>query len=290
MLLTCDGVDTASLAGRQLAADTNAETMRRATALAEHSVAPRLVLVVATDDAASAWYVSSLQRAAKRCGIDCDTTELGTDAEAATIRGALSDLSADPSVDAVMLQTPLPPGVAVSQVSSAIDAGKDVDGIAPLSMGLLVAGLPGFAPATAAAVVELLQHHKVELAGRQVAVVGRSAVVGKPLVQLLLAQDATVTVGHSRTSDLSAVTSAADIVVAAAGRAGLITAEHVREGAVVIDVGTNPGPDGGIVGDVDAASVAGHAAGLSPVPGGVGPVTTALLMKHVVEAAERRRK
>lgn len=283
-------MDTAFLTGRELAAGTNAETLRRATALAEEAAAPRLVLVVATDDPASAWYVSSLQRAAKRCGITCDTTELGISADAATIRGALSDLSADASVDAVMLQTPLPSGVVVSQVSSAIDAGKDVDGIAPLSMGLLVAGLPGFAPATAAAVIEILQHHKVELAGRQVAVVGRSAVVGKPLVQLLLAQDATVTVCHSRTSNLPAVTSTADIVVAAAGRAGLITAEHVRPGAVVIDVGTNPGPDGGIVGDVDAASVTGRAAGLSPVPGGVGPVTTALLMRHTVAAAERRRK
>lgn len=278
-------VDTISLTGKDLAAALNAETKQRAAALTEQGAAPRLVLVVATDDPASGWYVRSLQRAAVRLGIDCGTVDLGPTASADAIRSELRTLSADIGVDAVMLQTPLPDGVALHDVSSAIVAAKDVDGVSPHSLGLLATGLPGFPPATSEAVVELAKHHGIPLAGRHVAVVGRSNVVGKPLAQLLLAENATVTVCHSRTTGLAGVTSAADIVVAAAGRAGLITADYVREGAVVIDVGTNEGPDGSIVGDVDAASVEGKAGALSPVPGGVGPVTTALLMRHVVHAA-----
>ncbi|MFC8530379.1 bifunctional 5,10-methylenetetrahydrofolate dehydrogenase/5,10-methenyltetrahydrofolate cyclohydrolase [Nocardia sp. NPDC057227] len=280
-------METASLTGKEAAAALNAETTELAAALAARGRAPRLALVVANADPASAWYVNSLRKSAANRGIECDTVDLGTDADIATLRAELAARTADPAVDAIMLQTPLPAGVKLEDVAAAIGADKDVDGVSPLSLGLLAANTPVFAPATAEAVVVLLKQHGIELTGRHVAVVGRSNVVGKPLAQLLLAENATVTVAHSRTADLAAVTSAADIVVAAAGRAGLIRAEHVREGAVVIDVGTNEGPDGSIVGDVDADSVRGRAAALSPVPGGVGPVTTALLMRHVVRAAER---
>ncbi|WP_040796951.1 bifunctional 5,10-methylenetetrahydrofolate dehydrogenase/5,10-methenyltetrahydrofolate cyclohydrolase [Nocardia higoensis] len=282
-------MDTVSLTGKELAAAINADTKQRAQALTAAGTGPRLALIVANDDPASAWYVNSLRKAAERLGIDCDRIDLGADASAERIRAELTERSADPAFDAIMLQTPLPAGVTLDDVSPAIAADKDVDGVSPLSLGLLAAGLDGFVPATSQAVVELLKHHRITLSGRHVAVVGRSNVVGKPLAQLLLAENATVTVCHSRTTDLPSVTSAADIVVAAVGRAGLIAAEHVREGAVVVDVGTNESPDGGIVGDVDAASVQGKAASLSPVPGGVGPVTTALLMRHVVEAAEKHR-
>ncbi|MFF3223783.1 bifunctional 5,10-methylenetetrahydrofolate dehydrogenase/5,10-methenyltetrahydrofolate cyclohydrolase [Nocardia suismassiliense] len=279
-------MDTVSLTGKELAAAINADTKQRAAARTEAGVAPRLALIVATDDPASAWYVNSLRKAAERLGIACDTVDLGADASADTIRAELTARSADSATDAIMLQTPLPAGISLDDVSSAIVATKDVDGVSPLSLGLLASGLDGFVPATAEAVVELLKQHEIPLEGRHVAVVGRSNIVGKPLAQLLLAENATVTVCHSRTTDLPAVTSAADIVVAAAGRIGLVTGKHVREGAVVIDVGTNEAADGGIVGDVDAESVRGKAAALSPVPGGIGPVTTALLMRHVVVAAE----
>ncbi|MEU8897570.1 bifunctional 5,10-methylenetetrahydrofolate dehydrogenase/5,10-methenyltetrahydrofolate cyclohydrolase [Nocardia sp. NPDC048505] len=282
-------MDTASLTGKELAAALNADTKQRAAAHTAEGAAPRLALVVANDDPASAWYVNSLRKAAERLGIACDRIDLGADASAEQIRAELTARSADASVDAIMLQTPLPEGVALDDVSSAIAAGKDVDGVSPLSLGLLASGLDGFVPATSEAVVELLKQHRIPLRGRHVAVVGRSNIVGKPLAQLLLAEDATVTVCHSRTADLAAITATAEIVVAAAGRAGLVTGKHVAEGAVVIDVGTNEAADGGIVGDVDAESVRGKAAGLSPVPGGVGPVTTALLMRHVVDAAERAR-
>lgn len=287
--LRLEPVDTTSLTGKDLAAAINADTKQRAAALAEREAPARLALVVANDDPASAWYVKSLNRAAERNGITCENVDLGIDATAEEIRVKLAELSQDASVDAIMLQTPLPKGVGLDDVSLAITAAKDVDGVSPLSLGLLATGLPGFPPATSEAVVELAKAHGIALAGKHVAVVGRSNVVGKPLAQLLLAENATVTVCHSRTTDLPSVTSAADIVVAAVGRAGLITAEHVREGAIVIDVGTNEGEDGNITGDVDSASVTGKAAALSPVPGGVGPVTTALLMRHVVQAAENAR-
>lgn len=280
-------METASLIGKELAAAIKADTAERAATLADAGRAPRLALVVANTDPASAWYVNSLNKAAARLGIDCDTIDLGAEASADTIRSELSNRSADTATDAIMLQTPLPTGVHLDDVSSAIAAVKDVDGVSPLSLGLLATGLDGFVPATAEAVVELLEHHEIPLQGRHVAVVGRSNVVGKPLAQLLLAANATVTVCHSRTTDLAAVTSTADVVVAATGRIGLMSGEHVGSGAVVVDVGTNEAADGGIVGDVDADSVRGVAGGLTPVPGGIGPVTTALLMRHVVVAAEK---
>ncbi|MFD3424848.1 bifunctional 5,10-methylenetetrahydrofolate dehydrogenase/5,10-methenyltetrahydrofolate cyclohydrolase [Nocardia fluminea] len=282
-------MDTASLTGKELAAAINADSKERAAALTAAGTAPTLALIVANDDPASTWYVNSLRKAAERLGIACERIDLGADASAETIRAELSARSADPATDAIMLQTPLPAGVNLDDVSSAIAASKDVDGVSPLSLGLLASGLDGFVPATSEAVVELLKHHGIALQGRPVTVVGRSNIVGKPLAQLLLAENATVTVAHSRTADLAAVTTPADIVVAAAGRIGLITGKHIGDGAVVIDVGTNEAEDGKIVGDVEAASVIGKAAALSPVPGGVGPVTTALLMRHVVVAAEKAR-
>ncbi|MFF3564394.1 bifunctional 5,10-methylenetetrahydrofolate dehydrogenase/5,10-methenyltetrahydrofolate cyclohydrolase [Streptomyces sp. NPDC002574] len=275
-----------ALSGRELAAALREETTARAAALTEAGRPPRLAVVVATADESSAWYVRSIARAAAKSGIACDIHDLGPDASAAALRAELARLSEDEAVHGVILQTPLPAGAALEDLASAIAPGKDVDGANPVSLGRLAARLPAFAPATAEAVVALLEHHGIELTGRHVAVVGRSTVVGKPAALLLLDRNATVTVCHSRTPDLPAVTAGADVVVAAAGRPGLITAAHVRPGAVVIDVGTNPTPEGGLVGDVDAASVTPQAGALTPVPGGVGPVTTALLLRHVVQAAE----
>ncbi|WP_329175821.1 bifunctional 5,10-methylenetetrahydrofolate dehydrogenase/5,10-methenyltetrahydrofolate cyclohydrolase [Streptomyces sp. NBC_01477] len=280
--------DTRPLAGAERAGALRDEAREIAEGLVrEHGVQPRLVVVVATEDESTAWYVRSITRAAVKAGIACDTVRLPADAEPAAIRARLAELSADPGVHGVILQTPLPPGASAADLAGAIAPDKDVDGANPLSLGRLAAGLPAFAPATAEAVVSLLDAHGVALTGRGVAVVGRSTVVGKPLAHLLLDRDATVTVCHSRTADLAAVTRSADIVVAAAGRAGLITAAHLAPGAVVVDVGTNPTDDGGLTGDVDAESVSGTAAALSPVPGGVGPVTTALLLQHTALAARR---
>ncbi|MFD1543271.1 bifunctional 5,10-methylenetetrahydrofolate dehydrogenase/5,10-methenyltetrahydrofolate cyclohydrolase [Nonomuraea guangzhouensis] len=273
-----------TLTGKELAAAIRAETAARVA----DGPQPRLAVVVATADEASLWYVRSIAKAASGVGIACDLADLGPGATATGIRETLERLSADPGVHGVMLQTPLPPGASAQELAAAIDPAKDVDGANPLSLGRLAAGLPAFAPATAAAVMALLDHYGVALEGRRTVVVGRSTVVGKPLAHLLLGRNATVTVCHSRTRDLAAVTSTAEVLVAAVGRAGLIGAEHVTPGAVVIDVGTNPTEDGGLAGDVDSAAVADRAGALTPVPGGVGPVTTALLLRHTAQAADLR--
>ncbi|HJY71932.1 MAG TPA: bifunctional 5,10-methylenetetrahydrofolate dehydrogenase/5,10-methenyltetrahydrofolate cyclohydrolase, partial [Streptosporangiaceae bacterium] len=195
--------------------------------------------------------------------------------------------SADPTVAGIILTTPLPGSARLAELAAEIDPAKDVDGANPVSLGRLMTGLPAFAPATAEAVLRLLDHHRIDLAGRHAVVVGRSAVVGKPVAHLLLDRNATVTIAHSRTRDLAAITRQADVLVVAAGRAGLIGPDHVTPGASVIDVGTNATPDGGLAGDVDPKVA--DVAALSPVPGGVGPVTTALLLRHVTDAASRGR-
>jgi methylenetetrahydrofolate dehydrogenase (NADP+) / methenyltetrahydrofolate cyclohydrolase len=274
------------LTGADLAAEIRARVSASAAVLTSMGRQPRLAVVVATAEESTAWYVRSISGAASRVGIACEVVDLGPSVSGEEIEAALRRLSADPSVHGIILQTPLPTGVDFARAASNIDPGKDVDGANPSSVGRLVAGLTAFPPATAQAVVALLDHHGVTVSGRHAAVVGRSTVVGKPVAHLLLDRDATVTICHSRTPDLAATTSRADVLVAAAGRAQLITTEHVRAGAVVIDVGTNATDDGGLVGDVDARELLGHVAGLTPVPGGVGPVTTALLLEHTVRAAE----
>ena len=271
----------ASLTGRELATTIRAAAAARAAELTVAGRQPRLAVVTATDDEASAAYARSIANAAGKEGIACDLLRTTT---AAGVSATLAQLADDPEVHGVMLQTPLPEGALLADLARAIPAGKDVDGASPESLGRLTAGLPAFAPATAEAVLALLDYYHVELHGRHAVVVGRSVVVGKPVAHLLLDRHATVTISHSRTADLAAITRQADVLVVAAGRASLIGPEHVSPGATVIDVGTNVTDDGLLAGDVDPA-VAGVAAALSPVPGGVGPVTTALLLRHVVEAA-----
>ena len=271
----------ASLTGRELATTIRAAAAARAAELTVAGRQPRLAVVTATDDEASAAYVRSIANAAGKEGIACDLLRTTT---AAGVSATLAQLADDPEVHGVMLQTPLPDGALLADLARAIPAGKDVDGASPESLGRVTAGLPAFAPATAEAVLALLDYYQVELHGRHAVVVGRSVVVGKPVAHLLLDRHATVTISHSRTADLAAITRQADVLVVAAGRAGLIGPEHVSRGATVIDVGTNVTDAGQLAGDVDPA-VAGVATALSPVPGGIGPVTTALLLRHVVEAA-----
>ncbi len=275
------------LSGRELAAEIRAATAARAAELASAGQPPRLAAVTAMADEASAWYLRSVATAAAKVGVSCDIIDVATDSSPAAIartEAVLTELSGDPAVHGIILATPLPAGARLAELASLIDPAKDVDGANPVSLGRIMTGLPAFAPATAEAVVRLLDHHQIALAGQRAVVVGRSAVVGKPLAHLLLDRDATVTICHSRTRDLAAVTVQADVLVVAAGRVGLIGTEHVAPGATVIDVGTNATPDGGLAGDVDEG-VAEVAGALSPVPGGVGPVTTALLLRHVTDAA-----
>jgi methylenetetrahydrofolate dehydrogenase (NADP+) / methenyltetrahydrofolate cyclohydrolase len=268
-----------ALPGRELAARIGASTSAQAAELAGDGRQPRLAVVTATSDEASAWYVRSIANAAAKAGIACDV--YATVAEDLT--ATLTRLAGNPEVHGVMLQTPLPGDARLADLATAIPTAKDVDGASPESLGRLMAGLPAFAPATAEAVLALLDHYQVELRGQHAVVVGRSVVVGKPVAHLLLDRDATVTICHSRTADLPAITRQADVLVVAAGRPGLIGRGHVSSDTVVIDVGTNATPDGGLAGDVDPAVA--EVAALTPVPGGVGPVTTALLLRHVAQAA-----
>ena len=272
---------TMELSGRTLAKSIAATTAAEAAALTVAGRQPRLVVVTANDDGGSAAYVRSIVNAAARAGIACDVARTTT---VGGILATLASLADDPEVHGILLQAPVPAGASLADLATVIPPAKDVDGASPESLGRLAAGLPAFPPATAEAVLALLDHYQVELLGRHAVVVGRSVVVGKPTAHLLLDRHATVTICHSRTSDLPAITRQADILVAAAGRAGLIGPGHVSPGTTVIDVGTNTTPDGGLAGDVDPA-VGGVASALTPVPGGVGPVTTALLLRHVVQAA-----
>ncbi|WP_116040760.1 bifunctional 5,10-methylenetetrahydrofolate dehydrogenase/5,10-methenyltetrahydrofolate cyclohydrolase [Amycolatopsis palatopharyngis] len=274
------------LSGKDIAAELRGRNARIVDELADIGIRVKLAVVVATDDGSSHWYVRSIAMAAVRSGIDCEIVDLGADASAELIRGTLTRLSGDSAVHGIILQTPLPSGVAQQDLTSEIDPVKDVDGANPVSLGRLAAGMTAFPPATAEAVLQILDHYEVELAGRQAVIVGRSTVVGVPVAHLLLARHSTVTVCHSRTADLAEHTRRADVLVVAAGRAGLITAEHLSSGTTVIDVGTNPTDDGGLAGDVHAAEAWPVVDALTPVPGGVGPVTTALLLAHTVEAAQ----
>jgi methylenetetrahydrofolate dehydrogenase (NADP+)/methenyltetrahydrofolate cyclohydrolase len=280
--------------GRTIAATMATATAAAADVLRSSGIVPTLAVLVPTDDPGAAWYVRSIQRAARRLDIACQVLQMGGPVSAAQISDRLAELSRDPAVHGIVCQTPLPAGAELAQVGAAIPVGQDVDGANPASLGGLAAGLPGvFAPATAAAVLQILRHERIPLSGRRAVVVGRSTVVGKPVALLLLAEHATVTIAHSRTVDLPAVCREADILVVAAGHPKLIGADHVRPGAVVIDVGTTPTQTtgstdgGGLAGDVDAAAVTGIASVLTPVPGGVGPVTTAVLMQHTLGAAAR---
>ena len=248
---------------------------------------PGLAVVIIGRDAPSTVYLEQILRGCAKVGIDARFAELEGEATEASVTARIRDLNEDPAVDGVIVQMPLPRTIRLRAIIDAIDPAKDIDGIHPLNAGLLRLGYDGFLPATAHAAVEILRRSGIEIAGMDAVVVGRSAVVGMPAAFLLVKEDATVTVCHSRTRDLAAHTRRADIVVVAAGHAGLITGAMLKPGSIVVDVGINV-VDGHLVGDVDFASAVGVASAITPVPGGVGPLTNALLLTHLVRAAQRR--
>ena len=249
---------------------------------------PGLATVLVGDDPASELYVRRKREACAEVGIESFHHGLPADLPAEELRSLIDRLNADDSVHGILLQLPVPPHIDGDEMTARIDPGKDVDGLHPVNAGLLAQGSPAaMVPCTPAGVMELLQSAEVELGGAHAVIVGRSKLVGKPLASLLLSADATVTQGHSRTRDLAAVCRSADVLVAAAGRPGLIGGDMVGEGAVVIDVGTNR-TDAGLVGDVDFEAARTRAAAITPVPGGVGPMTIAMLLSNTVEAARRR--
>ena len=248
---------------------------------------PGLATVLVGDDPASAIYVRRKREACEQVGIRSFHHEPSGASSSEELIGLVSELNAEEEVDGILVQLPLPGQVDSGAVIAAIDSAKDVDGLTATSAGLLARGEPGLVPCTPRGVMELLASEGVDPEGAEAVIVGRSNLVGRPLISLLLGADATVTTCHSRTRDLGAVCRRAEILVAAAGRPKLVTAEMVREGATVIDVGTNR-TDDGLVGDVDFEAVKEVAGAITPVPGGVGPMTIAMLLANTVQAAGAR--
>ena len=270
--------------GRAVAARVRERVTAEVAELRERGVTPGLATVLVGDDPASHMYVRMKRKACGEVGIASVHHELGGDAPEAELRALLEDLGADPAVSGILLQVPLPDHLDTHEMTALISPEKDVDGLTPLSAGLLAHGRDSLVPCTPAGVMELLSEAGAELEGARAVVIGRSQLVGKPVAALLLAANATVTQCHSRTRDLPAVCREADVLIAAVGRPGTVTADMVREGAVVIDVGTNH-TDDGLVGDVDFEPVAERAAAITPVPGGVGPMTIAMLVSNTAKAA-----
>lgn len=249
--------------------------------------APGLAVVLVGDDPASAVYVRNKARACAAAGIAGIEHRLPADTAQAVLLALIDRLNADAGVDGILVQLPLPQGLDAQAVIAAIDPAKDVDGFHPLNAGRLALGLPGFVPCTPLGCLMLLKDRLGDLAGLEAVVIGRSTIVGKPMAQLLLAENATVTLAHSRSRNLDAIVHRADIVVAAAGRAGLVRGEWIKPGATVIDVGINR-TAAGLAGDVDFAGAASVAAAITPVPGGVGPMTIACLLRNTLIAAGAR--
>lgn len=271
--------------GNAVAAAVRERAAARAKALLEGGVTPCLAVVLVGDDPASASYVRMKERDCAAVGIESRDHRLPAETTQAELDGLIDSLNADPTVHGILVQMPLPDHLDAESVIDRISPAKDADGFHPESLGLLVRGRSGFRACTPAGVMEMLRAYDIDPTGMRAVVVGRSTIVGKPMALLLLEANATVTVCHSRTRDLSAVCREADLLVAAIGRPRMIDASYVKPGAVVIDVGINR-TDEGMVGDVDFASVEPIASAISPVPGGVGPMTRAMLMVNTVAAAE----
>lgn len=277
------------LDGKALAAEIRSEVKTQVAALAEKGVSTALAVILVGDDSASQVYVRNKIKACADTGIRSLEFRMPAETTQQQLLAKIAELNADESVDGILVQLPLPKQINADAVIAAIDPAKDVDGFHVANAGALITGKQGFVPCTPFGVMRLIEKSGVNPRGKSAVIVGRSNIVGKPMALLLLAADATVTVAHSRTPDLSAVTRNADILVAAVGRAKLIKADMVKPGAVVIDVGMNRDENGKLCGDVDFAEVKEIAGSITPVPGGVGPMTIAMLMQNTVLAAQMHR-
>ena len=276
------------LDGNALSASIRADLATRAAALAARGVTPCLAVILVGEDPASSVYVRNKVAACEKVGVRSLKDVYPAEVDPAVVFARIAELNADPSVDGILVQLPLPKRFDAEAVLEAIDPEKDVDGFHAENVGALMQGKPRFIPCTPYGVMEMLKSRGVTLKGAEAVIVGRSNIVGKPMAMLLLAAGCTVTVCHSQTRDLAFHTRRADILVAAVGRARMITGDMVKQGATVIDVGINRLPDGKLCGDVDFASASAVAGIITPVPGGVGPMTITMLLANTIEAAERR--
>jgi methylenetetrahydrofolate dehydrogenase (NADP+) / methenyltetrahydrofolate cyclohydrolase len=274
------------LDGKKAAAEVRSEVASEVAALKERGVPVRLDVILVGENQASVTYVTSKERDSQEVGIESRVHRFPTDVAQEELASLVGSLNQDAAVSGFFIQLPLPEGLDAMPLTSSINPAKDVDGLSPESAGRLAVGLPSLLPCTPHGIIQLLRRNGIELSGREAVVVGRSNLVGKPLAQLLLRENATVTVCHSRTRDLPEITRRADILIVAAGRREMVGAEHVKEGAVVVDVGIHRREEGGLVGDVRFDEVEPRAAWISPVPGGVGPMTRAMLLHNTVRAAQ----
>ena len=283
--------------GKQVAADMRAELKDEVARLKEQNIVPGLGVILVGDDPASRSYVTAKERACEDIGLYSDDNRLDADISQEELMAMVEKMNNDPKINGILVQLPLPKGLNEAEVLLAIDPAKDVDGFHPTNVGKMVVGEKAFMPCTPHGVIQLLMRSGVSLEGAEVVIVGRSNIVGKPLANMLIQKNATgnatVTVCHTRTKDLSSHTKRADIVIAAAGRPNTVTADMVKEGVVVIDVGVNRVEDATkkrgyrLVGDVDFEAVKEKASFITPVPGGVGPMTITMLLYNTVESAKR---
>jgi methylenetetrahydrofolate dehydrogenase (NADP+)/methenyltetrahydrofolate cyclohydrolase len=279
------------LDGKAVAAKVLAEVKAGVQGFARQTgVAPVLAVVLVGDFAPSKIYVRNKKRAADEVGIVSRDYLFPEGATQETLLATLGEINRDPSIHAILLQLPLPDGLDEDAAINAIAPAKDVDGLHPFNLGNLLAGKPLLVPCTPAGCLEILDHYGVELKGAEAVMLGRSRLVGKPLAQLLLGRHATVTMCHTRTRDLAAHTRRADVLCVAAGKAGVVTGDMIKDGAVVIDVGITRLPTGKLVGDVDFESASRRARAITPVPGGVGPMTIAMLLRNTLLAAQRQHR
>lgn len=276
---------TTIIDGRALAAKVRERAASDVAELKAQGVNPGLAVVLVGEDQASKTYVRSKLKDCEQCGIESYDFTLPADVEQEELLELVRGLNADSKVTGILVQMPLPAHLDAEAVIAAISPDKDVDGFHPESLGRLVRGLPGLRPCTPAGIMEMLREYHIDLAGKSAVIVGRSSIVGKPMAFMLLAENATISVAHSHTRDVADVCRGADIIVAACGVAKMIKGDWVKKGAVVIDVGMNRDEDGKLCGDVDYDDVFPVASAITPVPGGVGPMTRAMLMSNVVCAA-----
>src|SRR5450755_1663488 len=286
---TAPGGSAVVLDGNAVAAKVRAEVAARAlTFTAQYGRRPGLAVVQVGEDPASTVYVRNKRRSCVETGIESFAHDLPATTREAELLALITTLNHDPAVDGILVQMPLPRGLDSNRIIDAIDPKKDVDGLHPTNAGLLMVGRPGLRACTPSGCMRLLKEAGCDPAGKHAVVIGRSILVGKPMALLLLEANATVTIAHSRTPDLAAMVRTADIVVAAVGRAHMVKGTWIKPGAVVLDVGTNKGSDGKLTGDVEFEAARRIASAITPVPGGVGPMTIALLLSNTVDAAVAR--
>lgn len=273
--------------GKEIGQEIRLETQKEVEALKEQGVTPGLAVILVGDNPASQTYVANKQKSCEAIGMYSELIKLPEDTTEDALLAQIRELNTRDDIHGILVQLPLPKHINEDEVIATISPEKDVDGFSPVSVGKMMLGQETYLPCTPYGVMKLLEHSNIDVAGKHAVIVGRSHIVGKPMGQLLLQKDATVTYTHSKTPDLASFTKQADIIIAAVGRANFITAEHVKPGAVVIDVGINRNENNKLCGDVDFEAVAPIASHITPVPGGVGPMTITMLLANTVQSAQK---